>query len=48
MVDPDHISVVGGNGVSTPNVLRVDVGDEDVSWSVSNGTDANFLLQLTG
>ena len=30
VVNPDHVSVVEGDGVSTPDVLGVDVGDGDV------------------
>lgn len=31
MVDPDQIAVVEGDGVATPHVLRVDIGDGNVS-----------------
>ncbi len=30
MVDPDHVGVVQGDGISTPDVLRVEIGDVDV------------------
>lgn len=30
VVDPDHVAVVDGDGVSTPDVLGVDIGDGDV------------------
>lgn len=30
MVDPDKVAVVEGDGVSAPDVLRVQVGDGDV------------------
>jgi hypothetical protein len=30
VVNPDHVGVVDGDGVSTPDVLGVDVGDCDV------------------
>lgn len=31
MVDPDQIAVVEGDGVATPHVFRVDIGDGNVS-----------------
>lgn len=31
MIDPDHIGIIDRNSITSPNVLRVDVGDEDVS-----------------
>lgn len=31
VVDPDHITVVEGDGVSSPDVLGVDISDSDVS-----------------
>lgn len=30
VVDPDHVGVVDGDGVTAPDVLGVDVGDGDV------------------
>lgn len=30
VVDPDHITVVEGDGVSSPDVLGVDISDSDV------------------
>jgi hypothetical protein len=30
MVDPNEISIVEGNGVSTPDILRVDISNRDV------------------
>lgn len=30
MVDPDEVSVVDGDGVSTPDVLGVDIRDSDI------------------
>jgi hypothetical protein len=30
VVDPDHVAVVDGDGITTPNVLGVDIGDGDV------------------
>lgn len=30
MVDPDHVAVVDGDGVATPYVLGIYVGDGDV------------------
>lgn len=30
MVDPDEVSVIDGDGVSTPDVLGVDIRDSDV------------------
>lgn len=30
VVNPDQVRVVDGDGVSTPDVLRVDVGNSDV------------------
>jgi hypothetical protein len=36
VVDPDHVGVVDGDGVATPHVLGVDVGEGDVpAWVVS-------------
>ena len=31
VVDPDHVGVIDGDGVTSPDILGVDVGDEDVS-----------------
>jgi hypothetical protein len=33
-VDPDHVDVVHGDGVSSPDVFRVDLSDHDVSTIV--------------
>lgn len=30
VVDPDQVTVVEGDGVSSPDVLGVDIGDGDV------------------
>jgi hypothetical protein len=30
VVDPDHVSVIQGDGITTPDVVRVEVGDVDV------------------
>lgn len=30
VVDPDHVAVVDGDGVSAPDVLGVDIGDGDI------------------
>lgn len=35
VVDPDEVGVVDGDGVTSPDVLRVDVGDLDVSSCMS-------------
>lgn len=45
VVDPDEVSTIDGDGITTPDVLRVDVGeanvlDDDV---LSIGVDANTL-----
>jgi hypothetical protein len=34
MVDPDHVGVVDGNGIASPDVLGVDVGDGNVPAEV--------------
>lgn len=31
MVDPDHIAVVDSDSITAPNVLRVDIGNSNVS-----------------
>ena len=31
VVNPDHVAVINGDGITTPDVLRVDVGDSNVS-----------------
>jgi hypothetical protein len=31
VINPNHVSIVNRDGITSPNVLRVDVGDEDVS-----------------
>lgn len=35
VVDPDHVAVIDGDGITTPDVLGVDVGDGDVPGKVS-------------
>jgi hypothetical protein len=30
VVDPDHVGVVESDGISTPDILGVDVGDGDI------------------
>lgn len=30
MVDPDQVSASQGNGITTPDVMRVDIGDRDI------------------
>jgi len=39
VVDPDHVGVVDGDGVTSPDILGVDLGDEDVSVEVSKDSD---------
>lgn len=41
VVDPDEVTVVQGDTVTTPDVLRVDIGDSDVPILVSD----SFLLR---
>lgn len=35
MVNPDHICVVDSDGITSPNILRVNVCDPDVPTEVS-------------
>lgn len=30
VVDPDHVAVVDGDGITAPDVLGVDIGDSDI------------------
>jgi hypothetical protein len=30
VVNPDHVAIVDGDGITTPNVLGVDIGDGNV------------------
>lgn len=35
MINPDHISIVDGDGITSPDVLGVDLSDEDVPRKVN-------------
>jgi hypothetical protein len=45
VVDPDHVAVIDGDGITTPDVLGVDVGDGDVPGkvSVSKSTSIDYF-----
>lgn len=43
VVDPDHIAVIDGDGITTPDVLGVNVGDGDVPRKIF--VSQNFQLQ---
>lgn len=49
VVDPDHVGLVKGDGISTPDVLRVDVGDLDVlEDNVADAVHAKTLANNLG
>lgn len=37
MVNPDQVSLVDGDGITTPHVLGVDVGDSNISVKTVSG-----------
>jgi hypothetical protein len=51
VVDPDHVGVVDGDGIASPNVLGVDVGDGNVPAEVRlralQGVDSIWVTNYT-
>ena len=47
VVDPDQVGVVDGDGITTPDVLRVEVGDGNVPVEISLGTSLEADLSCT-
>lgn len=48
MVNPDHVAVVDGDGIATPNVLGVDIGDSNVPILGQWDSWDSWLSILTG
>lgn len=48
VVDPDHVGVVDGDGITTPNVLGVDIGDSNVPGYCQRDSYSCWILILTG
>ena len=48
MVNPDHIGLIDGDSVTTPDVLGVDVGDSNVPVGILVGKVLTLLRALVG